>query len=102
MATKLSSSNIELAEKFIVENTIKSTPSALSNNDIEYGKECFGEIQTLEPTSYMLFGSNAYGYTSYGFYKAKNNNIYVIEAFCNDIVSYYDPQIYGFGLDKTN
>lgn len=95
----LSEKNIELAEKFILENSAKTIGAALSICDIEYGKMCIKDIKNMPPTSYVLFGSNAFGYSSYGFYKAKNEQIYVIEAFCNDIVAHYDPQIYGFELE---
>jgi hypothetical protein len=102
MSVRLSESNIELAERFILENEVKTVNAALSIVDIENGKICYEEIKKMEPTSYMLFGSNAYGMTSYGFYKARNEQIYIIEAFCNNIIGYYDPKTYGFMADKPN
>jgi hypothetical protein len=98
----LSERNIELAEKFILENSVKIIGASLSICDIENGKICFEQIKNMPPTSYTLFGSNAYGMTSYGFYKAKNEQIYIIEAFCNNINAYYDPKIYGFVSENVS
>lgn len=88
----LSDKNIELVEKFIVDNPCKKGYPCLSVSDTAYSVICYQEILNALPTSYMLFGSNAYGCTSYGFYKTKNNKIYIIEAFVNNISCYYDPQ----------
>ncbi len=95
MSTGLSDSNIELAENFISCNPVKTHGLGLSISDMEYGIECYKKILSLLPTTYILFGSNAYGMTSYGLYKSRSNQIYVIEAFCNNIVGYYNPESCG-------
>lgn len=41
--------------------------------------------------SYHLFAENAYGMTSYGFYKAKNGKIYIIVAYIDNITQIYIP-----------
>jgi hypothetical protein len=102
MSTGLSESNIELAENFISANVAKTIGVLLSICDIDYGVICFEQIKTMEPTSYVQFGSNACGYSSYGFYKTKNEQIYIIEAFCNNIVAYYEPKTCGFGVEEDN
>lgn len=92
MSTGLSESNIELAENFISCNKLKTNRPALSIADIEFGIECYQKILSSSPTSYMLFGSNAFGMTSYGLYKTRSGQVYVIEAFCNSIVGYHTPE----------
>ncbi len=98
----LSEENIELAEKFIVNNPCKKGYPCLSISDTAYAVICYQDIKDSLPTSYILFGSNAYGCTSYGFYKTKNNKIYIIEAYINNIVSYYDTENCDFLLSNDN
>lgn len=86
----LSESNIELVECFIKNNEHNTICPYLSYNDIEGAQYFYDQIKQMPVTSYTLFASNANGYTSYGFYKSKENKIYIIEAFINNILSYYD------------
>lgn len=87
----LSDKNIELVEKFIVENSCKKGYPNLSINDTAYAVICYQDILNALPTDYILFGSNAFGMTSYGFYKTKDDKIYIIEAYINKISKYYNP-----------
>jgi len=48
-------------------------------------------IKNSEKNSYRQFASNAYGMSSFGFYKANNGQIYIIEAWINEIVKVYIP-----------
>ncbi len=95
MTTGLSESNIELAENFISCNQLKTNIPALSICDVEFGIECYQQILSSSPTSYIQFGSNAYGMSSYGLYKTRSNQVYVIEAFCNNIIGYFNPESCG-------
>jgi hypothetical protein len=100
MSSKLSDSNIELVENFISCNQLKTYTPGISVLDVSNGQTCYQEILASPPTSYMQFGSNAFGMTSYGLYKTRSNQIYVIEAFCNNISCYYTPEICGLVLDN--
>ena len=97
----LSDANIELSEKYIFDNKCNKGYPVLSICDEANAVIGYSEIKELPPTSYVYFGSNAYGMTSYGFYKTRDNKIYIIEAFCNNITTYYSPENCEF-LKKTN
>lgn len=95
---------IKLSEKFIemAENAILSDKLIDENNeltpcislqyydDVEEGWNWINQ-ENISITSYILFASNAYGYTSYGFYKAKSGKIYIIQAYLNDILRVFVP-----------
>jgi hypothetical protein len=101
MSSGLSDSNIELVENFISCNSVKSYTPGLSVSDVSNGQTCYQQILSSPPTSYMQFGSNSFGMTSYGLYKTRSNKIYVIEAFCNNITCYYTPEVCGLVLDAV-
>lgn len=92
MSNNLSNENIELAEEFIKTNKCNTLSPCLSISDVANAIIEYSNIINLPPTSYIYIGSNSYGMTSYGFYKTRNNNIYIIEAFINNINTYYDPK----------
>ncbi len=85
----LSDNNIERIEN-LLKGKGRSLYPSLSNRDLLPAKEAFAKIQDLPLHSYIVFGSNAGGMTSYGFYKSTSNKIYIIEAFCNELTTYYD------------
>jgi len=80
MSIMLETDQIERIESFISSNEPQSLP-CLSFKDYETAKTGYNEIKTEPIGSYQIFGSNAYGYTCYAFYKAKNLQIYVITVF---------------------
>ena len=88
----LSEENIKITEDFIVNNACKPDYPNLCFSDLYNAQEAYNEIIKLDPTSYVYFGSNAFGMTSYGFYKTLKNDIYIIQAYCNVIECYYDPK----------
>ena len=53
--------------------------------------EMWNLIQKSNINDYYEFASNAFGMQSYGFYKANNGEIYIIEAFINEISKIYIP-----------
>jgi hypothetical protein len=59
--------------------------SQISCNDMENGKLLYERIINEPISFYESFGSNAYGYSSYGLYKSKNDKIYLIVAWMQDI-----------------
>ena len=86
----LSEENIYLTENFIINNECRKIQPSLSLNDMEYAQTIYDKIKKMPITSYIQFGCTAYGMSSYGFYKAKNNEIYIIKAYMNTITTYYN------------
>lgn len=94
---KLSEKFIELSEeailsdKLVDEDTfLKPCISYKDYDSVEDGWNWINQEDVLV-TSYTLVASNAYGYTSYGFYKAKSGKIYMIQAYLNDIQHIFVP-----------
>ncbi len=92
----LSQANIERAEEAIntklqpIENNYKLS---ISYQYYDIAEICYKEIikETSPVTSYTRFASNGYGYQSYGFYKARDGKIYIIETFIENINGVYIP-----------
>jgi hypothetical protein len=91
MSRQLSEENIEIVEEFIRNNKPANYVLQISEWDREQAVSDWITINDSEtPTStYLQFGSDGGGMTSYGYYKAKNNDIYIINAFLNTISCYY-------------
>lgn len=94
MSRFLSEENIQLLENFIATN------QPLSSNFLPCISEKFREDairdwksindpETL-PTTYLQFADSANGMTSYGFYKTRDGQIFLITAFCCKLTSYYN------------
>jgi hypothetical protein len=92
MSSQLSEENIELVESFIQNNKANIGYPSLSYIGQEEAIYYLQEISKEETpvTSYYLFASNAFGMTSYGYYKSKEGQIYIIEAFIQGILGYYN------------
>lgn len=90
---KISQTYIVEAEKAILSdiNTSDSFPinCSISMEHHECLREKWILIQDDEINSYHQFASNGYGMQSFGFYKANNGKIYIIDAFMNDIRKIY-------------
>jgi hypothetical protein len=92
MSRELSEENIEMIEDFISYNP----PSLyLPNPSISDQENAINDWKQInEPdvpvTSYLQFGSDGYGMTSYGFYKSRSEKIYLVVAFMNNISSYHN------------
>lgn len=94
MFSSLSEYNIDLAEKAILSTKLVNDISpCISCRDYELAHKSWKLINKTDTpcTSYILFASNAFGFTSFGFYKAKNGNVYIIEAYINEIQKIYIP-----------
>lgn len=97
MTTTLSQQNIDLVENFLKTekflNQNRDIVPSISYKHYDLAEEYYNEITqpNVPINTYYLFASNAYGYTSYGFYKASNKKIYIIEAFMNEITNVYIP-----------
>jgi len=92
MSRYLSNSNIEMIESFIQTNKALDTMPNISETDREQTIVDWMEINKPETQchTYLQFASNAYGMTSYGFYKTKNDKIFIIEAYCGEVKKYYN------------
>ena len=88
--SSLSEQNITMVENFIASN--KPTNSIRPSESDRYSAiEQWKKISdpNTPNTFYSQFGSNAFGMTSYGFYKSKTGELYVITAFINNVTSYF-------------
>jgi len=93
MKIKISQKNINIIEDFITNDNIKKsdifkTP-CISLEYYDDMRETWTLIQNDDKNSYYYFASNGGGMNSYGFYKANNGKIYIVDAFINDIRSIY-------------
>lgn len=91
--TILSQSNIDAAEKAIMSDMLV-TDGSVPSISMEYYENAENEWRNIQDDtmfSYRLFASNAYGMQSYGFYKANDGKIYIIDAWMNEIRRIYIP-----------
>lgn len=92
MSRILSQTNIEAVELFIQEN--KPEKFLPSNSECDRSEAIYGWNTISRPdtpvTSYYQYSSDGCGMTSYGFYKSRAGNIYIITAFMNKIRYYCD------------
>ena len=73
---------------------------AISYSDYKSTKVGWKFINEADKNYYMQFASNASGFTSYGFYKANDGKIYIIEAYINEISRIYTPTKMWCGLEE--
>lgn len=93
--SKFSQVLIDITEEAITSDKLmpKDTDNlpAISCRDYEDAKSAWNIINNSDKNYYLQFGYNAGGMTSYGFYKANNGKIYIIEAWINNITKVYIP-----------
>jgi hypothetical protein len=92
MQQKLSEYYINKVEDFIVNHNPNNEYPAITYYDREQAIDDWNTINSPETTtsSYFRFAENAFGMVVYGFYKAKNGKIYIINSYCNKIQCYYN------------
>ena len=92
MSTKFSQKLIDITEE-AVQNDINTTDHLpqISYRDYDEAENGWNIIKNSEKNHYIQFASNGFGYQSYGFYKANNEKIYIIEAWMNNITKVYIP-----------
>lgn len=94
---KLSENYIIMVEEALLTNKLVpddcSRQPSISYQYYDDAEECWEWINKDDTplTSYKIFASNSYGFTTYGFYKSKSGNIYIIEAYVNNISHIYIP-----------
>ena len=95
MSIKFSQQLIDITEEAILSDKLmpKDTDRipAISYRDYEDAESGWNTIKNSENNYYIQFASNGYGMSSYGFYKANNGEIYIIEAWVNNITRVYIP-----------
>ena len=94
MSTKFSQKLIDITEEAILSKLMpKETDKipAISYRDYEDAENGWNLIKNSENNHYIQFASNGFGMSSYGFYKANNGEIYIIEAWVNEITRVYIP-----------
>ena len=64
---------------------------SISYRHYDDAKYCWNIINKSDKNYYLQFADNAMGMASYGFYKANNGQIYIIEAWANKITNVYIP-----------
>ncbi len=94
---QLSDSAIEEVEQALKSDKLKSVHDkcylSVSLQYYNLAELSYKEIidEKTPVTSYCQFASNGYGFQSYGFYKAKDGNVYIIDSFTQDINAIYIP-----------
>jgi hypothetical protein len=94
MTNTLSEEYINAAEQAILSDKLVPKDTSTPSISYQYYDDAENEwklIQNDNINSYRQFASNGMGMTSYGFYKANNGKIYIIEAFLNKISKIYLP-----------
>lgn len=81
--TKLSQHLIDITEEAILSDKLISKDyedlPAISYRDYQDAEYGWNLINKSDKNCYIQFASNGSGYTSYGFYKANDEKIYIIE-----------------------
>ena len=93
--SKFSQQLIDITEEAILSDKLMSKDTdnvpAISFRDYEDAENGWNFIKNSEKNYYIQFASNGFGMSSYGFYKANNGKIYIIEAWVNQITRVYIP-----------
>lgn len=93
--SKFSEEMINITEAAIMSDKLVSKDydnlPAISCSDYDTAETGWKTINNSDKNYYLQFASNAGGFTSYGFYKANNGEIYIIEAWVNMITKVYIP-----------
>jgi len=77
-AMELSEQQIDELETFVMNPEKGNGHFAISNCDLRTGKQYFSKLKKNEKPTYMIFGSDGCGYTTYGMYKSRADKYYVI------------------------
>ena len=89
---ELNESYIKMAEDAIMANNFSDINAISISYQYYYdAKLGYDTILNSPPTSYVRFAENAMGMQVYGYYKARNNQVYIINSFMNEIQTIYIP-----------
>jgi hypothetical protein len=92
-------------DKFITDNeqTENIRDFAISGRDLYDGKKMYNTMKNDPNPKYEIFGSNGGGYTCFGLYKSKDQNMYIIIVRVQTPVHYIkieDNTIFGNYTDR--
>ena len=90
-STKLSEQNIDMLETYIIEHKPSENIPSPSCKDQASAIECWQKItaEDVPTTTYYQFASNGFGAISYGFYKTRSGDIFIVVAYVDTIMSYH-------------
>lgn len=91
MSTKFSQHLIDITEQAVQNEIATDDLPQISYRDYEDAENGWNIIKNSEKNHYIQFASNGFGYQSFGFYKANNGKIYIIQAYMNNITKVYIP-----------
>ena len=89
MSRRLSASYVQITENFIRDHEPMEVYPLIKEYDKEMAIDCLAEIKDLPVESYLQFGEASLGMISYGYYKSRNEQLYILRAFCNELQFYY-------------
>ncbi len=81
-----------MTEQFIKDTLIKVQPY-LSVRDYKSAIDKYKDIQNAELETYIQFGTDAGGLTTYEYYKSTQNTIHIINRYVGRLVSHSIPEI---------
>ena len=81
-----------MTEQFIKENPITRLPY-LSICDYQSAIDKYKDIQHAELETYIQFGTDEGGLTTYEYYKSKQNTIYIMTRYIGQLESHSMPEI---------
>lgn len=81
-----------MTEQFIKENPITRLPY-LSICDYQSAIDKYEDIQNAELETYILFGTDEGGLTTYEYYKSTQNTIHIINRYVGRLESHSIPDI---------
>jgi hypothetical protein len=88
--TQLNSNYIQMAEDAIANHKFSDINDlCISYHHYTNARDAYTIIKTATKNSYIRFAENAMGMRAYGYYKANDENIYIIDSFMNNIEAVY-------------
>jgi hypothetical protein len=88
--TQLNRNYIQMAEDAIANHKFSDINDlCISCHHYTNVKDAYTIIKTATKNSYIRFAENAMGMRAYGYYKANDENIYIIDSFMNNIEAVY-------------
>ncbi len=88
--TQLDATYVQMAEDAIANHKLSDINDlCISCHHYTNARDAYTIIKTATKNSYVRFAENAMGMRAYGYYKANNENIYIIDSFMNNIEAVY-------------
>lgn len=88
--TQLDATYIHMAEDAIANHMFSDINDlCISCHHYTNARDAYTIIKSATKNSYIRFAENAMGMRVYGYYKANDENIYIIDSFMNNIDAVY-------------